>query len=221
MKKMELNKGDDNMKKIEKILTIPILVILLMSITGSAISEIGGYVMIKGKIAYSDIEGGCTYLAGDDGKNYELLYNKPLPSVGTRVNVAGYIRNDMVSICMIGQIIQVVLLEVDQPTTTQSATFTTDKLFYRSGENVIFTIKNTGTEKISFNYPPDCKYSVGPYSIGGDVCVAVVVTIDPGKAYNWTWDQKVRNDGGQVQIPQGKYNASVGGLTSNDFFLFR
>lgn len=62
---------------------------------------------IQGYIVHSEIEGGCTYLRGDDGNNYELMYDGILPPTGSYVIVMGKIRDDLVSICNIGKILQV------------------------------------------------------------------------------------------------------------------
>lgn len=67
-------------------------------------------ITVKGHVRYTNIEGGCTYLEGDDGKTYEL-YNGTLPPIGTYILVEGKIRTNMASICMIGQILEVISIK--------------------------------------------------------------------------------------------------------------
>lgn len=88
------------------VILVLLLLLATMTQTISGKTNSSGNIVVKGYIAYSDIEGGCYYLDGDNEINYELLYDKPLPPTGTHVLVLGKIRKDMVSICQLGPILQ-------------------------------------------------------------------------------------------------------------------
>jgi len=54
----------------------------------------------------------CTILRTDDGQSYEMMGGQTaLPPIGTRVRVKGVVRNDMMSFCMQGPIVQVLEIE--------------------------------------------------------------------------------------------------------------
>jgi len=55
---------------------------------------------------------GCTILRIDDGQSYEMMGGQTaLPPIGTRVRVKGVVRNDLMSFCMQGPIVQVLEIE--------------------------------------------------------------------------------------------------------------
>ncbi len=63
-------------------------------------------VSLTGTIRKLAIEGTCYQLASDDGKKYELMGKFPKID-GTRVQVRGVIKTDTVTICQVGQPVQV------------------------------------------------------------------------------------------------------------------
>lgn len=140
------------------------------------------------------------------------------------------LRNDMASICMNGIILQVLSITIIDDTPKPKATLTTDKKIYKLGETVTFTITNTGTEQYSIDVPVCPSYSIlsqgKTYTVGPNpdtVCAMsiMLVVLNPGQTYSWTWDQKVVLNNKQAQIPWGmNYKAVAYSLTSNDFSIF-
>ena len=67
---------------------------------------------VQGTMKHSTIEGGCWYLAGDDGKSYELVGDSAivagLHEEGQHVSLLVEPAKGIASICMIGQIVQIV-----------------------------------------------------------------------------------------------------------------
>ena len=63
-------------------------------------------VSLTGTIRKLAVEGTCYQLAADDGKKYELMGKFPKID-GTRVQVRGIIATDTVTICQVGQPVQV------------------------------------------------------------------------------------------------------------------
>ena len=63
-------------------------------------------VSLTGTIRKLAVEGTCYQLATDDGKKYELMGKFPKID-GTRVQVRGIIATDTVTICQVGQPVQV------------------------------------------------------------------------------------------------------------------
>jgi hypothetical protein len=63
-------------------------------------------VSLTGTIRKLAIEGTCYQLASDDGKKYELMGKFPKIE-GKRVQVSGIIAADTVTICQVGQPVQV------------------------------------------------------------------------------------------------------------------
>ncbi len=63
-------------------------------------------VNLTGTIRKLVVEGTCYQLASDDGKKYELMGKFPEID-GTRVQVRGVIATDTVTICQVGQPVQV------------------------------------------------------------------------------------------------------------------
>ena len=63
-------------------------------------------VNLTGTVRKLAIEGTCYQLASDDGKKYELMGKFPKIE-GTRVQVSGVIKTDTVTLCQVGQPVQV------------------------------------------------------------------------------------------------------------------
>ena len=63
---------------------------------------------IKGKIQYKEIGMGTWVLVGENGETYEL-YNPPstLCQKNLQVTITGKIRNDVMSIAMVGPMLEV------------------------------------------------------------------------------------------------------------------
>lgn len=69
----------------------------------------GAEVTLTGTVEHIEIEGGCTVLRVEAGKAYELMGGDPnVLKVGTRVTVKGKVRTDMVTICQVGPVLQVI-----------------------------------------------------------------------------------------------------------------
>jgi hypothetical protein len=68
-------------------------------------------VSLTGTIHKLSIEGTCYQLATNDGKKYELMGKFPKIE-GTRVQVRGFIKTDTVTICQVGQPVQVKSIRV-------------------------------------------------------------------------------------------------------------
>ena len=70
-------------------------------------------ITVKGKIQYRAIASGTWVLVSDTGETYELY--KPSDSLckeGLRVQIKGNIRTDIMTIAMIGQILDVVQFDL-------------------------------------------------------------------------------------------------------------
>jgi hypothetical protein len=68
-------------------------------------------VNLTGTIKKLAVEGTCYQLAADNGKKYELMGKFPKID-GTRVQVSGVPKSDMVTICQVGQPLQVKTVRV-------------------------------------------------------------------------------------------------------------
>jgi hypothetical protein len=68
-------------------------------------------VNVTGTINKLAVEGICYQLAADNGKKYELMGKFPKID-GTKVQVSGVVKTDMVTICQVGQPLQVKTVKV-------------------------------------------------------------------------------------------------------------
>jgi hypothetical protein len=68
-------------------------------------------VNLTGTIHKLAVEGTCYQLAADNGKKYELMGKFPKID-GTKVQVSGITKTDMVTICQVGQPLQVKTVRV-------------------------------------------------------------------------------------------------------------
>jgi hypothetical protein len=68
-------------------------------------------VNLTGTINKLAVEGTCYQLAADNGKKYELMGKFPKID-GTRVQISGIVKTDMVTICQVGQPLQVKTVRV-------------------------------------------------------------------------------------------------------------
>jgi hypothetical protein len=68
-------------------------------------------VNLTGTIKKLAVEGTCYQLAADNGKKYELMGKFPKID-GTRVRVSGVPKTDMVTICQVGQPLQIKTVRV-------------------------------------------------------------------------------------------------------------
>jgi hypothetical protein len=66
---------------------------------------------LTGTIRKLAVEGTCYQLAADNGQKYELMGKFPKID-GTKVRVSGVVKTDMVTICQIGQPLQVKTVRV-------------------------------------------------------------------------------------------------------------
>jgi hypothetical protein len=70
-------------------------------------------VTLTGTVEHLGVEGGCTVLRTDSNKVYELKGGDPqVLKVGTHVSVKGKIRNDLVTICQVGPVLEVISSQV-------------------------------------------------------------------------------------------------------------
>jgi hypothetical protein len=71
-------------------------------------------ITLTGTVEHLGIEGGCTVLRVDStNKVYELKGGDPqVLKVGTHVSVKGKIRNDLVTICQVGPVLEVISSQV-------------------------------------------------------------------------------------------------------------
>ena len=101
--------------KIAKFCTITINMIMAISIllpispilaSPNPVKIKSAVVNLTGTIRKLTIEGTCYQLATDDGKKYELMGKFPKIE-GTRVQIRGVIATDTVTICQVGQPVQV------------------------------------------------------------------------------------------------------------------
>jgi hypothetical protein len=66
---------------------------------------------LTGTIRKLAVEGTCYQLDGDNGQKYELMGKFPKID-GTKVRVSGVVKTDMVTICQVGQPLQVKTVRV-------------------------------------------------------------------------------------------------------------
>ena len=91
-------------------LFVPLLPALADTATSSTKVK-SATINLTGTIKKIAVEGTCYQLAADDGKKYELMGNFPKID-GTRVRVSGVPKTDMVTICQVGQPLQVKTVRV-------------------------------------------------------------------------------------------------------------
>ncbi len=74
----------------------------------------GNEITLTGTVEHLGIEGGCTVLRVDStNKVYELKGGDPqVLKVGAHVSVTGKIRNDLVTICQVGPVLDVISSQV-------------------------------------------------------------------------------------------------------------
>lgn len=71
-----------------------------------------GEVTLTGTVEVTGIEGGCTVLRVDTGKAYEIKGgDTTVLTEGARVKVRGKIRTDLMTICQIGPVLEVISAE--------------------------------------------------------------------------------------------------------------
>jgi hypothetical protein len=94
----------------------------------SAGSSIDADATISGMLSADDIEGGCMFVAADDGMAYEVIWpdgwsvspsfelidpsGQVVAAPGDHVTVHGRVATDMASICQMGQIFEAVEVEL-------------------------------------------------------------------------------------------------------------
>ena len=96
------------------ILTIGTLCSIVPALASPTISKAKvqpATVNVTGTINKLAIEGICYQLAADNGKKYELMGKFPKID-GTKVQVSGVVKTDMVTICQVGQPLQVKTVKV-------------------------------------------------------------------------------------------------------------
>lgn len=74
----------------------------------------GNQIRIEGTVHLLGVEGGCWQLAADDGETYELRRDQAPAEIlvdGATVTVLARRRADLMSLCMVGQIIDVLRVE--------------------------------------------------------------------------------------------------------------
>ncbi len=96
---------------ISTILAIGIFWQILPTLANTNSVKVKSAVTLTGTIHKLAIEGTCYQLATNDGKKYELIGNFPKIE-GTRVQVRGIIATDTVTICQVGQPVQVKSVQV-------------------------------------------------------------------------------------------------------------
>jgi hypothetical protein len=89
---------------------VPLLPALANTSTGSTKVK-PATVDLTGTIKKLAVEGTCYQLAADNGQKYELMGKFPKID-GTRVRVSGVPKTDMVTICQVGQPLQVKTVKV-------------------------------------------------------------------------------------------------------------
>jgi hypothetical protein len=84
--------------------------ILFMNSCGSSKELEKGSMVLKGVMHRTEIEGGCWVFEANDGQRYELVGEKAnqLQRDGLRAKIVVRPRPDLSSVCMIGNIIEVV-----------------------------------------------------------------------------------------------------------------
>jgi hypothetical protein len=103
--------------KIAKVYTIVIGTILAVDVFWQILPTLAGsnsqpakvrseVVNLTGTVRKLAVEGTCYQLAADDGSKYELMGKFPKIE-GTRVQVSGVIKTDTVTLCQVGQPVQV------------------------------------------------------------------------------------------------------------------
>jgi hypothetical protein len=69
----------------------------------------GSEITLTGLVERVEIEGGCTVLRSDTSKTYELKGGDPaIVRAGNRVTITGGVRSDLVTICQMGPVFEVI-----------------------------------------------------------------------------------------------------------------
>ncbi|WP_309743114.1 hypothetical protein [Chamaesiphon sp. OTE_20_metabat_361] len=91
-------------------LLVPLSPALANATTGSTKVK-SATIDLTGTIKKLAVEGTCYQLAADNGQKYELVGKFPKID-GTRVRISGIPKSDMVTICQVGQPLQVKTVKV-------------------------------------------------------------------------------------------------------------
>ncbi|WP_310415568.1 hypothetical protein [Chamaesiphon sp. OTE_8_metabat_110] len=91
-------------------LLVPLSPALATPMTGSTKVK-SATIDLTGTIKKLAVEGTCYQLAADNGQKYELMGKFPKID-GTRVRISGIPKSDMVTICQVGQPLQVKTVKV-------------------------------------------------------------------------------------------------------------
>lgn len=91
-------------------LLLPLVPVLADTATGSTKIK-SQTVNLTGTIKKLAVEGTCYQLTADNGQKYELMGKFPKID-GTRVQISGIPKSDMVTICQVGQPLQVKTVRV-------------------------------------------------------------------------------------------------------------
>ncbi len=66
-------------------------------------------VTLTGTVEFVDLEGGCRVLRAEGNKTYEIKGGDPgILKAGARVTVRGKIRTDLMTICQMGPVLEVI-----------------------------------------------------------------------------------------------------------------
>ncbi|MFH1589706.1 MAG: Kazal-type serine protease inhibitor family protein [archaeon] len=78
------------------------------------------YVEAKGTVKYVDVEGGCWRIEGSDGKNYEPIgLIEEYRYDGLKVEFKGTVRTDLATTCMVGTLIEITEIKVNECVTNE------------------------------------------------------------------------------------------------------
>ena len=91
-------------------LLVPLSPALAKPLTSSTKTK-SATIDLTGTIKKLAVEGTCYQLAADNGQKYELMGKFPKID-GTRVRISGIPKSDMVTICQVGQPLQVKTVKV-------------------------------------------------------------------------------------------------------------
>ncbi|HXE56711.1 MAG TPA: hypothetical protein VNK43_01810 [Gemmatimonadales bacterium] len=78
----------------------------------------GGELRLRGTVRHVGVEGGCWRLETDDGRGFELHRGQAPPEVlvdGAVVRLVARRRDDLMSLCQVGPILEVVRVEAVTP----------------------------------------------------------------------------------------------------------
>ncbi len=90
-----------------KLISFVVAVMVLAIPAYSAVPGCAGDITVHGYFNFVNVEGGCWQFVGDNGVNYEVVNHRPSWHDGLTGTITADIKDDMVTFCMVGVVVEV------------------------------------------------------------------------------------------------------------------